>query len=193
MNKQKWKWTLGLIAVALGVTASAVAKDTKTSRYPYDPACAWGRIANGKGMLVRCLEEKEALALVKGGSGATPEPAAPPDATPEKPDAKGPLKVEVGPITADEGKLGIGQLHVPKDRYRKCVDENGGLDGNDGEVHVRFLVRGDRSRAEGVSVSKRRNMSREAAKCVADVVDRRRVGTPDKPMVGATLVIKFSH
>jgi hypothetical protein len=190
MNKQRLKWTFGFVAVALGVTGSAVADDAKTSRYPYDPACAWGRIANGKGMLVRCLEEKEALALVQGGSA---KPASPPEAEPKKPEPSGPLNVEVGPITADEGKLGIGQLHVPKDRYRQCVDEHGGLEGDDGEVHVRFLVRGDRSRAEGVSVSKRRNMSREAAKCVADVVDRRRVGTPDKPMVGATLVIKFSR
>jgi hypothetical protein len=190
MKKQRLKWTLGLFAVALGITASAVAKDSKTSRYPYDPACPWGRIANGKGMLVRCLEEKEAVALVKGGSA---EPAAPPEATPSKPAATGPLKVEVGPITADEGKLSIGQLHVPKDRYAKCVDENGGLTEKDAEVHIRFLVRGDRSRAEGVSVSKRRGMSREAAKCVADVVDRRRVGTPDKPMLGATLLIKFSR
>lgn len=190
MNKQRTKWTVGFFAVVLGVTASAVAKDSKTSRYPYDPACAWGRIANGKGMLVRCLEEKEALALVKGDSA---KPATPPETEPEKPAPAGPLKVEVGPITADEGKLGIGQLHVPKDRYRECVEKHGGLSGDDGEVHVRFLVRGDRSRAEGVSVSKRRNMSKEAAKCVADVVDRRRVGTPDKPMVGATLIIKFSR
>ena len=141
-------------------------------------------------MLVRCLEEKEALALVKGDSA---KPVSPAETAPDKPEASGPLKVEVGPITADEGKLGIGQLHVPKDRYRECVEQHGGLSSDDGEVHVRFLVRGDRSRAEGVSVSKRRNMSKEAAKCVADVVDRRRVGTPDKPMVGATLVIKFSR
>jgi hypothetical protein len=103
------------------------------------------------------------------------------------------LKVEVGPITADDGKLSIGRLHIPKDRYAECVEKHGNIEGDDGEVHVRFLVRGDRSRAEGVSVSKRRNMSKEAAKCVADVVDRRRVGTPEKPMVGATLVIKFSR
>ncbi|HEY6723798.1 MAG TPA: hypothetical protein VI197_07185, partial [Polyangiaceae bacterium] len=98
-----------------------------------------------------------------------------------------------GPITADQGTLSIGRLHMPKDRYAKCVDDNGGLEGKDGEVHVRFLVRGEVSRAEGVSVSKRRNLSPAAAKCVADVVDRRRVGTPDTPMVGATLVIKFSR
>jgi hypothetical protein len=55
---------------------------------------------------------------------------------------------------------------------------------------VRFLVRA-KGVAEGVSVAKRTNMSKEAAQCVADVVDRRRVGTPESPMVGATVLVKF--
>ncbi len=196
------KWRMSLIgALVVGVGAVASAESAK-ARYPYDPACAWGRIANGKGMLVRCLTETEAVALVKGASPvpageAKPDEAKPDKAEPAKPaeePAKDkPLTVEVGPIQADKGKLGIGRLHIPKDRYAECVKKHGGLEGSDGEVHVRFLVRGDRSRAEGVSVSKRRNLSAEAAKCVADVVDRRKVGTPDSPMVGATLIIKFSH
>jgi hypothetical protein len=57
-------------------------------------------------------------------------------------------------------------------------------------VSVRFLVRG-KGVAEGVSVAKRTNMSKEAAQCVAEVVDRRRVGTPESPMVGATVLVKF--
>jgi hypothetical protein len=43
-----------------------------------------------------------------------------------------------------------------------------------------------------VSVQKRQNVSAEAAHCVAEVVDRRRVGVPDEPLVGATLVVKFA-
>jgi hypothetical protein len=35
------------------------------------------------------------------------------------------------------------------------------------------------------------NVSTEAARCVADIVDRRRVGMPEEPMVGATVFIKF--
>jgi len=205
MSSRKQKWSLSLLGVSLlGVAAVASAQSAK-ARYPYDPACAWGRIANGKGMLVRCLSEQEAVALAKGTAPvpvkADPDAAtkAPVDGTtPDKPaegEAKpdGPLKVDVGPLTADQGTLSIGRLHLPKDRYAKCVEDNGGLEGKDGEVHVRFLVRGEVSLAEGVSVSRRRNLSQAAAKCVADVVDRRRVGTPDSPMVGATLVIKFSH
>jgi len=34
-------------------------------------------------------------------------------------------------------------------------------------------------------------VSAEAARCVAEIVDRRRVGTPDAPLVGATVVVKF--
>jgi len=204
MSSRKQKWSLSLLGVSLlGVAAVASAQSAK-ARYPYDPACAWGRIGNGKGMLVRCLSEQEAVALAKGTvpvpvktepDAATKAPAE--GTTPDKPaegdDKQGALTVDVGPLTADQGTLSIGRLHLPKDRYAKCVEDNGGLEGKDGEVHVRFLVRGEVSRAEGVSVSKRRNLSQAAAKCVADVVDRRRVGTPDTPMVGATLVIKFSH
>jgi len=198
MSSRKRKWSLGLLGVALTVVAAVASAQSVKARYPYDPACAWGRIGNGKGMLVRCLSEQEALALVKG---TAPQPVnaetAPAEATPDKPAVEaakpGPLRVDVGPINADKGALSIGRLHLPKDRYAKCVEDNGGLESNDGEVQVRFLVRGEVSRAEGVSVSRRRNMSREAAKCIADVVDRRQVGTPDTPMVGATLTIRFSR
>lgn len=200
MSSRKLKWSLSLVSLAVVVVAAVASAQSVKARYPYDPACAWGRIANGKGMLVRCLDEQEAVQLVKGQAPAPvdkPAAAAGPTEEPEKTeptDTKiGPLKVEVGPIHADKGKLSVGRLHVPKDRYAECVKKHGGVEGNDAEVHVRFLVRGDRSRAEGVSVSKRRNLTREAAKCVADVVDRRKVGTPEAALVGATLIIKFSH
>jgi hypothetical protein len=53
------------------------------------------------------------------------------------------------------------------------------------------LVR-QRGRAEGVSVAKRTSVSAEAARCVSEIVDRRYVGVPDAPIVGATVVIKFA-
>jgi hypothetical protein len=71
------------------------------------------------------------------------------------------------------------------------VQKNGGLSGKTGEVSVRFLVRA-KGVAEGVSVAKRTNMSKEAAQCVAEVIDRRRVGTPESQMVGATVLVKFA-
>jgi hypothetical protein len=194
------------------------------ARYPYDPACPWGRIANGKGMITRCITETEARAIVtarapaapaktpapapaaaapfaaapgtQAATTATPTPVEPP-VTPPAPEeapvtgAK-PVKVEVGPILPEEGELEMGALHKPLDKYRACVEENGGLSGKTGEVQVHFLVRGERSRAEGVEVTKVRGVSQKAARCIADVVDRRRTGTPTAPMVGATLVIKIS-
>ncbi len=89
----------------------------------------------------------------------------------------------IGPVKADEGTLGVGKLGAPKDKYLACVQKNGGINGKTGEVSVRFLVRA-KGVAEGVSVEKRTNLSKEAAECVAEVVDRRRVGTPESPMVG---------
>jgi len=185
----------------LGAGAWALAQTgDSTSRYPYDPACPWGRISNGRGMIVRCISRQEAEQVyartaappaTPAGSGAPSASAAPSAAVPTPPDQG--LSVQVGPVQVDDGKLPQAEkkLAAPKDRYLECVAKMGGLSGPSGEVHVRFLVRA-RGRAEGVSVSKRAGVSPEAARCVAEVVDRRLVGIPDSPMVGATVIIKFA-
>jgi hypothetical protein len=214
---------LGFAALATAAVAVAEAEEALLKRYPYDPACAWGRVGNGKGMVLRCISEEEAKALrtpaaapvaAKPATPASPsgvtssktpaEVAAPPSSTAEaspdaaseaepapNADAEAPLEVTVGPVAADEGTLGVGKLGAPKDRYASCIQKNGGLSSKAGEVSVRFLVR-SKGVAEGVSVAKRTNMSKEAAQCVADVIDRRRVGTPESPMVGATVLVKFT-
>jgi hypothetical protein len=166
-------------------------------RYPYDPACLWGRLANGKGTVLRCLTEQEAATLGMTAS-APPQPAAAAPAAPAGPASPadpslakpGRIEITVGPVVADKGELGLGKLGAPKDRYAKCVEDNGGVRGESGEVHVRFLVR-SKGIAEGVSVQKRLNVSPEAARCIAEVVDRRHVGVPDEPLVGATLQLKI--
>lgn len=203
---------------AAGLVAAAALSESLESlvrRYPFDPACAWGRLANGKGSIVRCLSEQEASQLAPvanalpvvvapsapaaatGLTSAAPvSPAAAPSASaaPASPEATpkaSRLEVAVGPVTADQGELPLGKLGQAKERYAKCIDDNGGLHGESGEVHVRFLVR-SKGIAEGVSVQKRVNVSAEAARCVSEVVDRRHVGTPDEPLVGATVVVKFT-
>jgi hypothetical protein len=213
---------LGLAALATGAVAVAEAEDALLKRYPYDPACAWGRVGNGKGMVVRCISEDEAKVMraappplaagakpapssgvssTKPVAIATPTPgsatadASDPDATtePEAPTSDAgneALEVTIGPVTAETGSLGIGKLGAPKDKYLACVQKNGGVSGKSAEVSVRFLVRA-KGIAEGVSVAKRSNLSKEAAQCVAEVVDRRRVGTPESDVVGATVVVKF--
>ena len=189
---------------ALGVAAVAYSETMESliRRYPFDPACPWGRIANGKGMIVRCLGDQVAAALAKVPDPIAPAPAAratpATSATPAAsasvtpPSSTGPsdFNVSVGPIVADKGKLELGKLKDPKDRYKKCVLDNGGLKGESGEVQVRFMVM-TKGIAEGVTVHKRMNVTSEAARCVADIVDRRRVSVPEEPMVGATVFIKF--
>lgn len=203
------------LLLAFGAMASGETADALLRRYPYDPACPWGRIGNGKGLIVRCLSEAEAQALRTGALPAAVPSSAPvastaplaASSTPPVPttevaeaDAGAPasptntdekLDVTVGPVTADSGTLGIGKLGAARDKYVKCVKDNGGLQEKEGEVQVRFLLR-QRGRAEGVSVAKRVAVSAEAARCVSDIVDRRYVGVPDSPIVGATVVIKFA-
>lgn len=200
-------WVLALGAALLGGARSAGADDAaRAPRYPYDPVCSWGRLSDGKGMLKRCLTATEARSLeaVKPaevpprGAGDPPgggdrkdgrqEPAEPRD-TAAAPRA---LAVEVGPVLVDSGTLPEAQkkLGLATDRFLQCVAANGGLSESSGEVRVRFLVR-ERGRAEGTSVSKRAGVSEAAAKCIADVVDRRFVGFPEAPLMGATLVVKI--
>src|SRR3954462_763703 len=71
---------LGLAALATGAVAVAEAEDALLKRYPYDPACAWGRVGNGKGMVVRCISEDEAKSL-RAAPIATPAAAKPAAAT----------------------------------------------------------------------------------------------------------------
>jgi len=183
-----------IVTLALvGWTASARADDPgKANRYPYDPVCSWGRIADGRGMLVRCMKQGEAEALLAGKPAPAPTASDQPEPPPSPP-TEGKLTMEVGPVQVDSGTLpqALTKLKVPSDRYLECVERNGGLGKEDGEVQVRFLVR-ERGRAEGAVVKTRRAVSEKAAACIADVVDRRFVGHPDVPIVGATLVVKFS-
>lgn len=197
---------------ALLVAASTLAQqktesqDSLIRRYPFDPACPWGRVNNGKGMIVRCISEQEAgrllqstpLSVTTDGVHASPSeaPGKPGEANPgEAGSASGSvdeLEVTVGPIVADQGELSVSKLAQPKTRYARCVTDRGGLKDRFGEVHIRFLVR-SKGIAEGVSVHKRVNLSAEIASCVAEIVDRRRVGVPDAPLVGATVVVKFER
>jgi hypothetical protein len=162
-------------------------------------------------MLVRCLGQSEALALAAGSSpspaaeGAEPvAPASPPDGSTgvaaedpgaaEPPAPPGRVVVKgVSDAKADTGTLPEAkhQLSRPSDRYVQCVEGHGGLEQPTAQVTVRFLVR-ERGRAEGVSVQSRKGLSAEAAKCIAGVVDRRYVGFPAAPIVGATLSIELA-
>src|SRR6187551_1368921 len=68
------------LLLAFGALASGETADALLRRYPYDPACPWGRIGNGKGVIVRCLTEAEAQAL-RAGALPVPNPSVLPAAS----------------------------------------------------------------------------------------------------------------
>jgi len=164
------------------------------ARYPYDPACPWGRIANGKGMLHRCLSEAEARSVAEADPAKQKPKGALPEGAPEtKPiETSSDFTLEVLPPSPEEGEIALGALSKPVDRYRACVEENGGLTKPSAKVVVEFLVRAERSRAEGTEVSSFAGVSRAAAECLAEVVDRRATGTPSVPMTGVKLTFSLT-
>jgi hypothetical protein len=212
-----------LVACCLLGSVPARADDKPINRYPYDPACAWGRLSDGRGMVVRCLTQAESIQLsskpsagVPATSGAPATSSAPVTSTGTPVTGTGtaastgvsaeptekrnstesreePVEVDIASVTADEGELPLARrkLRSPRDKYVRCVSDNGGLSAEVGEVTVRFLVR-ERGRAEGTSVEKRQGVGEAAAKCIAGVVDRRPVGTPEAPVVGATAVFRVT-
>jgi hypothetical protein len=123
------------------------------------------------------------------------KPASPPEAVGRDavPLAPEPVFVEIGAPVAEVGTLpeAVRSLGKASDRFEECIQRNQGLAAERAEVEVKFLVRG-RGRAEGVSVKRFKGVTEAAARCVADVVDRRYVGYPEEPIVGVAMTISFS-
>lgn len=204
-----WGGSIVTVTTILSLGFSPTATAESPTRYPYDPACAWGRLADGHGMLIRCLEPGEATVLLEGGvtsrgtdraaRGGSAESAGDSQTQPDGEAQRNPaaprvvVVSNVGPVQADTGELPLAakKLAIPKDRYVDCVNKHGGLSADEAKLVVRFLVR-ERGRAEGVSVKSREGISQKAAACIADVVDRRYVGYPAAPIVGATIPIELS-
>lgn len=201
---------LSACTLALVVGFQSFADADIPERYPYDPVCPWGRVADGNGMMVRCLQQNEAQQLLqvqgpvanepppaKSAPAVSPSPANTPSVErPVPPTRAGAVIVEsVGPAVADAGDLPVAgkQLSAAsaKDKYVQCVNQHGGLTAKQAKVVVRFLVR-ERGRAEGVGVKSHSGLSLAAAQCIADVVNLRYVGYPAAPIVGATIPIVLS-
>jgi hypothetical protein len=73
----------------VAVLSSLICRDarstpTETQRYPFDPACAWGRVSDGRGLFVRCLTRDESERLSK-----VPAPTAPASAVSASPGGSG--------------------------------------------------------------------------------------------------------
>ena len=175
------------IALFILLPGALLAAAELTERYPYDPACPWGRISNGKGMIHRCISQKEAESLGKSPSPKTPSAK---QALPVKAAKATPYDLKVGPISSNDGDITIGALHKPISRYRECIDKNGGVAKGKSKAVIEFLVRAERSRAEGVQVKSASGMSKDAAQCIADVVDRRKVGQPSQEIMSVELIFE---
>lgn len=198
---------LWIVGICMAVPCAVIAKTSLTTRYPYDPACPWGRLSNGKGMIHRCLTEAEAQSVADASANSakpakteTKAAAAKPTESPAKaetedkpPSLPKDVQVALGPIVASEGEITVGRLNVPMDRYKACVMDHGGLTAKKGEVIVKFMVRAEFERAEGTSVKSSKGLSAQAARCVAEVVDRRKVGPPTAPMTSAELTFSFTE
>ena len=200
---------LTVVGLAFSATATGARADTSApeNSYPYDPSCPWGRISNGKGMLLRCLSVAEAkvlaggkveVAKLEGGKkevekANTPLAAESDAELPASDTEVAELSVEVEPVKADKGEFPGAKLNVPstRARYLACIDKNGGISDATAEVVARFLVR-ELGRAEGVSVKSFKGMSKQAARCVAEVIDRRHVGDPEGELMGASVRVVFS-
>ena len=76
--------------------------------------------------------------------------------------------------------------------YQSCVAHHGGLRRDEGEVRIRFHV-DPRGLAREASVSRRRFVSVQAARCLAGIVGRRFVGVPKSKATVGTLVIHFAR
>lgn len=186
--------SLPILALCLVLPTAALATGDKATRYPFDPVCPWGRLSNGKGMIHRCITEDEARALAEAAQiGKKVGADSDEDKSTAKPATSKAYEMTVGPISAEQGEIEVGRLDVPLERYKKCIDDNGGLKNPSGEIVVKFLVRAERVRAEGASVDSFDNVSRAAAECVAAVVDRRQTGVPSVPMTGAKLTFSLQE
>ena len=176
--------------VGLAQSEKAEASGSDGSSYPYDPVCPWGRLSDGQGMLSRCIEEAEAKALLGGTALNKTEPAkAPADTPAEGAPEWGAAKYSGMELThVDSGTLPLAtkKLGTVAERYGACVNDNGGMQAANATVQLKFLVR-ESGRAEGIAVESSKGVNPAAAKCIAEVVDRRFVGYPTAPVVGVKI------
>jgi hypothetical protein len=143
------RFGVAAVLAVLGCGPLSTAGAAEPARAPdVDGLCAWGRLSDGRGHLVRCLTRDEAARLrevppaastIPGGAPATPPfqgappapatesrepaPAAEVAVVPAPPSAPAapdpvPLEVEIGPITPDTGGLPDAQKSLAKARDR---------------------------------------------------------------------------
>ena len=152
-----------------------------------DRHCPWGRVGDGQGKLVRCLSEDESREMAKSAKAGAGAPAVP------SPAPSGVAAVVNSVVFEGEGVTSAkGNLASAVSDYQNCVARHGGLRHGAGEVRIRFHV-DTRGLARDASISRRRFISVQAARCVTDIVERRFIGVPKSKATIGTAVIHFEH
>jgi len=172
-----------------GRTSASSGADTSgcTVSNRRDKHCPWGRVGDGEGKLLRCLSEDESREMAKSAKAGAGTPAVPSPAT------AGVAAVINSVVFEGEGIASAkGNLASAITDYQNCVARHGGLRHGAGEVRIRFHVDA-RGLARDASISRRRFVSVQAGRCVAEIVERRFVGVPKSKASIATAVIHFEH
>jgi hypothetical protein len=214
---------LSLVIFGSFVAGTAKSAPSSPQRYPYDPVCAWGRIGDGRGMIVRCLTREEAQRLTTTALTPTKNPptvssapvttapvatapvttapvATTPVATTGSPTAStaptstAPLQAELVGLVAETGELPMARKKLAMPVDRYVSCVN--THGGLQGTTGQIVVRfivTERGRAEGAGVEKFEGMTEAAAHCIADVVDRRPTGTPEAPIVEARVTLRISR
>ena len=153
---------------------SIEAEETCTLSNRRDQLCPWGRLSDGHGKLVRCLLSDETHSVAQNSSR---EPAA--RAATTRSEATSEITATVSSVVFEGESIASAKQNfataVPD--YETCVANNGGLRHATAEVRIRFHV-DTHGLAREASVSRRRFISVQAARCISRVVTHHLVGPP---------------
>jgi hypothetical protein len=185
-----------------GASAVLTSSDSKTKRRSprqhaceetnlHDAICAWGRLGDGRGDLVRCLSSEEASNLRRLSKRDERSNA---EATVTPTRESSPVEVIINTVFFQGEHIASAKQNLATlaADYRNCILSHGGLRRASGELRIRFHV-DPRGLARDASVSRRRFVSRQAGRCVARVVEHRFVGALKSKGTVGTLIMHFRH
>lgn len=172
-------------------SSSAPDGDDHAKSNRHDELCSWGRLSDGHGKLVRCLTGDEARTLANTAKRDTGTGADPAMVKSEEPTA---IVGVVRRVVFEGESISTAKQHLTSlvPEYQSCIAHHGGLRREAGEVRIRFHV-DSRGVAREPSVSRRRFVSVQAARCVAGIVGHRFVEAPKSKATVGTVVIQFAR
>jgi hypothetical protein len=156
-----------------------------------DRLCPWGRLSDGHGKLLRCLSLDESHSLPKTANGETGTRAPTATGASELPSE---VTAIVNSVVFEGGTIPSAKQNFASSAsdYQTCVTTHGGLRHGAAELRIRFHVDA-RGLARDASVSRRRFISVQAARCVSRIVDHHLVGSPTSKANVGTLLIQFTR